>query len=98
VSDELIKSEDKLLAYFNSTSELIVFINKDKIIVTFNRIFEQYVQMVFKAEVKEGDSMVDFITPEIIDDSHKNFEKAYNGNEVKLEREVFFKIQVFGGL
>lgn len=91
VSDELIKSEDKLLAYFNSTSELIVIINKDKIIVTFNRIFEQYVQMVYKAKVKEGDHIVDYITSETIDDFHKNFETAYNGNEVKLEREVFFQ-------
>lgn len=91
VSDELIKSEDKLLAYFNSTSELIVIINKDKIIVTFNRIFEQYVQIVFKSDVKEGDHIIDFITPETVADFHKNFEKAYSGQEVKLEREVFFQ-------
>ncbi len=83
-----LKSEDKLAAYFNSTSELIVLVSPQKLIVSFNKIFEQYVQMVFEKTVNEGDPIINFIVPDSKIEFHKNFDSAFNGKEVKLEKEV----------
>lgn len=83
-----LKSEDKLAAYFNSTSELIVLINPEKLIISYNKIFEQYVLMIFGKAVHDGDPIINFIIPDFQTDFLKYFEMAFNGKEVNIERET----------
>lgn len=83
-----LKSEDKLAAYFNSTSELIALVNPQKLIISYNKIFEQYVQMVLGKSVVEGEPMINYIIPDFHAEFLKHFEIAFHGKEVKIEREI----------
>lgn len=89
VNNELIKPEDNLLAYFNSTSEIICIVGLNKIIVSYNKIFEHYIYLVFGKDVKTGDLIAKYQIPGTEFDFDKNFDLAKNGQEVRFEREMY---------
>jgi len=88
--NSLIKSEDKLAAYFNSSSDLISILSPQKTILSYNKLFEHYVKVVFDLQVFEGDDILNFIVDENREDFIENFDKALNGQELSFEKEVYY--------
>ncbi|MFZ4796789.1 MAG: PAS domain S-box protein [Bacteroidia bacterium] len=88
--NSLLKSEDKLAAFFDSSNDLISIISPQKTILSFNKLFEHYVKVVFDLQVTEGDDIIDFIVNENRNGFIENFEKALKGLEVNFEKEVFY--------
>lgn len=88
--NSLIKSEDKLATYFNSSSDLISIISPQKTILSFNKLYEHYIKVVFDLQVFEGDDVINFILDENREDFIENFDKALNGQEISFEKEIFY--------
>lgn len=82
-------SENKLSAYFNSTSDSICLIDKNFKIIGFNKIFEERVLTIFKKKIAIGDNMLDYNSVDTIDGFKDNFQKALSGLQILMEKEVF---------
>jgi PAS domain S-box-containing protein len=85
---KLIDSENKLAAYFNSTTDAIILIAADFSILTFNKVSEGLVWRAFHKQFAVGQNIFDYV-----DDSDKEgfantFAEALAGNEITVEREV----------
>jgi PAS domain S-box-containing protein len=85
-----LKSEDKLAAFFDCSNDLISILSPQKTILSFNKIFEHYVKIVFDLKVFEGDDIVNFIDNDNKRGFNKNFEKALKGKEINFEKEVLY--------
>lgn len=82
-------SENKLSAYFNSTSDSICLIDENYTIIGYNKIFEETIITIWKKKIKIGDCILDYNSPETIDRFKANFGKALDGMQIMLEKEVF---------
>ena len=85
-----LKSEDKLAAFFDCSNDLISILSPQKTILSFNKLFEHYVKIVFDLKVLEGDDIFKFIDNDNKRGFNKNFEKALKGQEINFEKEVLY--------
>ncbi len=81
-------SENKLSAYFNSTSDAICLIDENYLVIGFNKIFEETILNIWKKKIKIGDSILDYNSTETIEKFKNNFGRALEGLQVSLEREI----------
>ena len=88
--NNLLKSEDKLAAFFDSSNDLISILSPQKTILSFNKLFEHYIKVVFDLQVIEGDDIINFIVNENRNGFIENFELALKGQEINFEKEVFY--------
>lgn len=89
ISLALKESENKLSAYFNSTTDSICLIDKDYKIMSYNRVFENIIQKIWNKKVHVGDSIIDYNNADTIDNFTLHFQQALSGQRVELEKEVF---------
>lgn len=85
---KLIDSENKLAAYFNSTTDTIVLIASDFSILAFNKVCESLIWRVFNKQVKVGDNIFLYTDDSIKEGFTNNFAKALAGEEIFVERET----------
>lgn len=88
--NNLLKSEDKFAALFDSSNDLISILSPQKTILSFNKLFEHYIKVVFDLQVIEGDDIIDYIVNENRNSFIENFELALKGKEINYEKEVFY--------
>ncbi len=88
--NNLLKSEDKFAALFDSSNYLISILSPQKTILSFNKLFEHYIKVVFDLQVIEGDDIIDYVVNENRDSFIENFELALKGKEINYEKEVFY--------
>lgn len=88
--NNLLKSEDKFAALFDSSNDLISILSPQKTILSFNKLFEHYIKVVFDLQVIEGDDIIDYVVNENRDSFIENFELALKGKEINYEKEVFY--------
>ncbi|MCF8430228.1 MAG: PAS domain S-box protein, partial [Bacteroidia bacterium] len=86
--NSILKSEDKLTAFFDSSNDLISIISPQQTILTYNKLFEHYVKVVFDKQLIEGDNIIDFIENQNKTGFIESFEKALKGQEINFEKEV----------
>lgn len=81
-------SENKLSAYFNSTSDSICLIDENYNIIGFNKIFEETIITIWKKKVTIGECILDYNSVDTIDLFKSNFQKALSGVQINIEKEV----------
>ncbi len=89
ISLALKESENKLSAYFNSTTDSICLIDSNYIIMSYNRVFENIIQKIWNKKVHVGDNIIDYNNSETIINFTLHFQQALSGERVELEKEVF---------
>lgn len=85
----LLESENQLSAYFNSTTDYICLIDKNYLVLGFNKVFEESVSQIWKKQIRVGDNILDYNTPETIDNFKLHYSHALNGERIQLERNLF---------
>lgn len=86
----LIESENKLFAFFNSSKDAIVLLDKDYSILSFNNKGNEIIELVFQKPMKIGSNITDFVLPNVREDFKVNFQKAFAGQEIQTERFLPF--------
>jgi len=87
---KLAESEDKLRAYFNSSSDAICLLNKNMEITAFNAVFEKSVTAFFNRNPLIGESILNLAAKGTEQDFIAHFNKALNGEKVSIERPITF--------
>lgn len=93
--DRLQKSEANLRTIFNNTAISYVLSDKNFKVISFNTSAFQTYSKEFNVEIKEGDSLLDYIPDERQPPSRDRFEKALRGDKVTYELSF---LQAKGGL
>lgn len=78
---------DKLRAILDSTTNAHLLISPNYEILAFNKEAHEGIKNIFKKELKEGASILDYYTGEIRERFMKNFERALKGGRLNIERE-----------
>ncbi|NNV56233.1 PAS domain S-box protein [Limnovirga soli] len=87
----ITESENKLSAYFNSSSDSIVLISNEYTILTFNKVYERFVKHLFDIQVTIGDDIRKYIHSTSLIDFHKDIQAALNGSIVQKEYQLPFE-------
>ncbi len=86
----LKESEGKLRAIFdNTTLQYFLLIDTDYKIQAFNKTGNQLAKKILGRELKEGDSIYDFIPKQHVEGFNKLFNEALNGEFVDIETNVY---------
>ena len=86
--NKLAESEANLKAIFDATSHSYFLVDKDYQILTFNKQAATSVWMTHGKELKEGDNMLAYSDPELIDNFKMSVQRALHGVKVYTERRV----------
>jgi PAS domain S-box-containing protein len=87
---KLIDSENKLAAYFNSTTDSIILIATDFSILAFNKVCENLIWQAFNRQIAVGDNVIDYMDDIVREGFINNFNTALAGEEITTEREVHY--------
>ena len=85
---KLIESENKLAAYFNSTTDSITLIAADFSIMAFNKVCEVVVWQMVNRQIVVGENILKYIDEAIVEGFSKNFFRALAGEEITIETEA----------
>ncbi len=84
----LQESEANLRAIFDSSDHAFALIMPDKTIKSFNSRALDFSLRIWGREIREGDSMLDFIADPQITLFEEHFAQALNGEEVRVEYNI----------
>lgn len=87
---ELINSETKLRAFFNSTTDAICVLDAGHKILAFNRMFDEGVFQIWGTHPHIGETIEQYATGEMLEVFRQNFSRALAGEEVRLERYIAY--------
>lgn len=82
----LQQSEAKLKAIFNSRLQAVVLIDRNHKIQAFNKTANEWVKIIYGRELKEGNSIYDFVHQEHLEDFNCGLKTAFKGELVKVEK------------
>jgi PAS domain S-box-containing protein len=85
----LRKSEANLKAIFDSSQQAFILIDRDYKIQAFNTVAQQGINLIFGKEMKEGDSIYDFVLQEDLDSFDRVFSQALAGEQVSIEKNLY---------
>jgi PAS domain S-box-containing protein len=89
--EKITISENKLSAFYNSSTDSHILLDKDLKIIAFNKSAREMSLSLYGKEIKEGKKMTDFVLPEALIDLQTNFARALGGEKRMLERERYFE-------
>jgi hypothetical protein len=75
----------KLRAFFDSSSNYHLLLNKQKELIYFNQATSKFVKAVYNMQIKEGDLITNYIDPGYFGSFDENFSSALNGKLVAEE-------------
>lgn len=87
---ELVNSETKLRAFFNSTTDAICVLDKEYNIIAFNRMFDEGVYQLWGTHPHIGERIEQYATGEMLEMFRQNFARALTGEEIRQERYVAY--------
>ncbi len=90
VENQLTESENKLAAYFNSTSDVIILVSPDYAVLAFNKVCENMVWKNYNKQIVIGDSVLEYFNSNLADALKRNFNKALAGEVLTVETEIVF--------
>ena len=79
------ESELKLKAMFDSTSDTHILVNKNYEIMAFNKSAAAFVRHIYRHKIVNGDNILDYTDPVIINQFKKYFSVALSGRTIKRE-------------
>jgi PAS domain S-box-containing protein len=85
---ELKRLHDQLSAVLNASTEATFFLDHHYSIQVLNKTAELGIHKVWNKQVKLGDSMLEYIPKNMVDDFRRNFNRALLGEGVNIEREI----------
>lgn len=85
---DLIESESKLRAIFNSSTQSIVLIDTHYQIQAFNKSAREAVFQAWHREMQQGDSIYQYVALQDIEDFNQNFHACLQGQTIKIQRNV----------
>jgi PAS domain S-box-containing protein len=88
---ELIESENKLRAFFESTTDANFLLDLQYRIITFNRTGADAIRRIYGIQVRIGDSMLDYSALHTKEDFKANFQRAIEGQRQKVERQITYR-------
>lgn len=89
MQNALRKSENKLRAILDSTSDLNILIDKDCRVLTYNKVASQIIKMLFDRTIGMGESIWDYpLNAEMRIEIKKNIDDALNGKSNKIETKI----------
>lgn len=88
IRKKAVDSEEKLRKFFDSTSDSIIFADKDYTIYDFNAAASRYVRSLYHLDLKIGQSLLAFTSEATRTTFKENFGMALSGNEVTKEMEL----------
>jgi len=89
--DALRKSENKLRAILDSTSEMNVLLDKSCRILSYNRVAAHNVKMLFGRNIGLGELLWDYPLDKMRNDLEYNISRAMLGISAKIETELKFE-------
>jgi PAS domain S-box-containing protein len=92
VTDQKIADEEMKLLIDN-TEESFILINKELVIVSFNKQFERNYINLFGLEIKKGESILNYAQPDRLEELKAVYSKVLNGD--KVEDEIFINDKIF---
>ncbi|MCX6180811.1 MAG: PAS domain S-box protein [Bacteroidetes bacterium] len=88
IEDDLFYSQSYLKAVYDSSTEAKFLIGKNMEIIDFNKSAFQQVLAVLKTEINKGDSVLQYVSPEIHSVYIENYNRCIKGEVVEYEREA----------
>jgi PAS domain S-box-containing protein len=85
---KLAESEANLKAIFDATTHSYFLVDKNCKILKFNRMAAQMVKTIHKATLREGDNMLDYADPQLVDDFKVSLQQALQGIRVSKQRHA----------
>ncbi len=83
--------EQKLAAFFNSGSDIVVLLAPDMSILAYNGMAEQFAQNFLQKQVTIGDTVVNYLHPATIEAFQSAFGIAISGEDFEEEMQVPFE-------
>jgi len=84
---EMKESENKLKAILDSSLMTFILLDKERVILTFNKNFALIARSLFKKEVKSGDLMDEYILDRDLKEFQEDFKLALSGESIRKEKE-----------
>jgi len=89
----LVESESNIQALLNNKLHASILIDKNFIVLAFNKKAQQFIRKCFKNTFHLKDNLLDFITSEFVQILHSDIKKASKGNNF----EVYHTIEDYRG-
>ncbi len=83
---ELVATREKLNVLLNNIQGSVTLVDEHYNIIAFNRVAGDNARKIFSKDMKEGDSVLNFVVERDKKDFFKHFERALEGGEVYTER------------
>lgn len=88
--DRIKKDEANLISVIESTDDMIISLDQNRNLVTFNKPFRYFCKVNYNVEVKQGDSVIDFFDPSVRDMWRESIDKALAGEKYSFEYTTKF--------
>jgi PAS domain S-box-containing protein len=85
---QLRESEANLRSIFDASVQTYFLLDPSYRILNFNRAAAGFIRQVYGIELREGDSMFDFVDPKSIADFRRNVSRAFGGEKVLVTLQV----------
>lgn len=90
VEKKLAETQNRLVAFFQSTTDAIILIDKDFKIIDFNKVANQFAEQLIGKSLAQHMSMLEFTTPATEEAFKVDLLKAFQGESVNVELEIFY--------
>ena len=93
--EKLKRSEYILSAIYNSSSQGITIIDKNLIIIYFNKVIQTITNEIFEREIKVGNIVLEFLFPDLKTEFSNYFHKVLEGETFQIEKKYKQKWWLF---
>ncbi len=90
VERRLVKSQSTVRAFFQSTNDAIILINRNFRIIDFNKLADEYALLVLGKNLTHNGSMLEFSTKANENAFKENLVKAFHGDTTSKEIEIYY--------
>jgi PAS domain S-box-containing protein len=85
-----LDNETKLKLLLDNSKDVIMLIDSTFKIITYNKMAQCYIADLFKKDLQEGDSILEYAEISTVESFKANFSKALAGQEIQHEIEIPF--------
>jgi PAS domain S-box-containing protein len=90
LENELYESQLELKAILDSSTESNIFVSPDFKIISYNKHAFISALKIFNKELVKNDDFLQFFPPHEVENFKLNFNKALNGEQIKIEKKIEF--------
>ncbi|MDX2189634.1 MAG: PAS domain S-box protein [Bacteroidota bacterium] len=85
---DLTETKTNLDAIISNTKELVILVDKNLKIISFNKLFENYVSAYYNRLPKVGESYSEIVSPNNVEVFNQRIQQVLSGESINFERKI----------